>query len=208
MGPFSQSIGCPVLPEWGWVRGLSPGHIGTVTDRDESGWIRFKNCHDVYYIFRINKGVQSPKVIYALGEYMPFNDPRYTPPLLGAASCKQARALSMTDAGDKSNPPLEHCSECTILVGNDGEYLEVSDGFCRLVGYSRDQLLRMKLQDLAAPGTADITSTFNPLTATGCAHGLWLLVSSEGTRVLVKHESRARIDSLIESQLELIGAGY
>ena len=63
-------------------------------------------------------------------------------------------------------------STCTILIGKDNSYVEVSDGFCRLVGYSRTELLRMKLEDLAAPGTADITTAFNPSKATGCAHGL------------------------------------
>ena len=67
----------------------------------------------------------------------------------------------------------------------------------------------MKLEDLAAPGTADITTAFNPSKATGCAHGLWLLVSREGTRILVRYESRIRSDDLLmQTQLELIGAGY
>jgi PAS domain-containing protein len=72
----------------------------------------------------------------------------------------------------------------------------VSDGFCRLVGYTREELLQMKLQDLAAPGTADLTTAFSPSKTTGCAHGLWLLVSREGTRILIRYESRLRIDSL------------
>jgi PAS domain S-box-containing protein len=99
-------------------------------------------------------------------------------------------------------------STCTILIGEDNSYVEVSDGFCRLVGYSREELLRMKLEDLAAPGTADITTAFNPSKATGCAHGLWLLVSREGTRILVRYESWVRSDLLLQSKLELIGAGY
>ena len=94
---------------------------------------------------------------------------------------------------------------CTILVGKDNRYLEVSDGFCRLVGYTREELLSMKLESLAAPGTADLTAVFNPSKATGCADGLWLLVSREGTRILVRYESRLRIDSLMQTQLELIG---
>jgi hypothetical protein len=65
----------------------------------------------------------------------------------------------------------------------------------------------MNLKDLAAPGTTDLTTAFNPSEATGCAHGLWLLVSREGTRILVRYESRVRID-LMQTQLELIGAGY
>jgi hypothetical protein len=58
----------------------------------------------------------------------------------------------------------------------------------------------MKLESLAAPGTADLTTVFNPSKATGCADGLWLLVSREGTRILVRYESRLRIDSLTETQ--------
>jgi hypothetical protein len=66
---------------------------------------------------------------------------------------------------------------CTILIGKNNAYQEVSDGSCRLLDSTREQLLQMKLDDLAAPGTADITSAFNPSKTTECAHGLWLLVS-------------------------------
>jgi PAS domain S-box-containing protein len=117
----------------------------------------------------------------------------------------------MSDTNRKRNhsPESESSSTCSIVVGKQNNYVEVSDGFCRLVGYSRVELLQMKLEDLAAPGTADITTSFNPSEATGCAHGLWLLVSREGTRILVRYESRVRSDDLLmQSQLELIGAGY
>jgi PAS domain S-box-containing protein len=142
---------------------------------------------------------------------MPYRNPRYTPPLAVKLCCKDAYPTSMGDATPKQNhsPQSETSSKCTILVGKDNSYVEVSDGFCKLIGYSREELLRMKLGDLAAPGTADITTTFNPSKATGCAHGLWLLVSREGTRILVRYESQVRNDdSLMQSQLELIGAGY
>jgi PAS domain S-box-containing protein len=117
----------------------------------------------------------------------------------------------MGDANPKRNhsPKSEPSSTCFIVVGKQNNYVEVSDGFCRLVGYSRFELLQMKLEDLAAPGTVDITTSFNPSKATGCAHGLWLLVCREGTRVLVRYESRLRSDDLLmQSQLEVIGAGY
>ena len=141
---------------------------------------------------------------------MPYRDPRYIPPLAIELSCKEAYPTSMSDTTAKQNhwAESEISSKCTILIGKDNNYVEVSDGFCRLVGYSRAELLRMKLEDLAAPGTADITTAFNPSKETGCAHGLWLLVSREGTRILVRYESRVRSDLLMQSQLELIGAGY
>ena len=142
---------------------------------------------------------------------MPCRDPRYTPPLASGLSCKEAYPASMGDTTPirDQSPQSDTCFPCTILIGKDNSYVEVSDGFCRLVGYSRAELLRMKLEDLAAPGTADITTAFNPSKATGCAHGLWLLVSREGTRILVRYESRVRSDDLLmQTQLELIGAGY
>lgn len=140
---------------------------------------------------------------------MPNRDPRYNP-LAAKLTCKEAYPPSMGHETPRRNqsPESDTSSPCTILIGKDNRYLEVSDGFCRLVGYSRAEVLRMKLEDLAAPGTADITTAFNPSKATGCAHGLWLLVSREGTRILVRYESRVRSDLLMQSQLELIGAGY
>ena len=117
--------------------------------------------------------------------------------------------MGHTPLKQNHSPDSDTSSTCSILVGKENNYVEVSDGFCRLVGYSRAELLRMKLEDLAAPGTAEITTAFNPSKATGCAHGLWLLVSREGTRVLVRYESRIRSDDLLmQTQLELIGAGY
>jgi PAS domain S-box-containing protein len=74
--------------------------------------------------------------------------------------------VAMTPKQNHSPEP-ETSRICTILVGKDNSYVEVSDGFCRLVGYSREELLRKKLEDLAAPGTADITTTFNPAHSTG-----------------------------------------
>jgi PAS domain S-box-containing protein len=139
---------------------------------------------------------------------MPSRDPRYTPPLAVELTCKAAYPALMSNAIQHHEPSPAAAPTCIILIGKDNGYLEVSDGFCRLLGYSREELLRMKLEDLAAPGTADITTTFNPSKDTGCAHGLWLLVSREGTRILVKYESRVRIDLSMQTQLELIGAGY
>jgi hypothetical protein len=39
-------------------------------------------------------------------------------------------------------------------------------------------------------------------------HGLWLLVSREGTRILVRYEARLRPDSYIEGHMEVVDTGY
>jgi PAS domain S-box-containing protein len=142
--------------------------------------------------------------------FMTNRDPRYTPSLAVDLSCRTAYAVSMASAIHIREPltVVKTAPTCTILIGKDNSYVEVSDGFCRLLGYTREELLCMKLDDLAAPGTADLTTAFNLSKGTGSARGLWLLVSREGTRILVRYESRFRIDLLMQTQLELMGAGY
>ena len=141
---------------------------------------------------------------------MPSRNPGFTPPPAMELRRKQAYSTSIGDTAKKPRcSPLRTSSKFTILVASDNSYVEVSDGFCRLFGYSREELLRMKLEDLAAPGTADVITALYPSKNNGYTHGLWLLVSREGTRILVKHESRVRSDDLLmQSHLELIGAGY
>ncbi len=93
--------------------------------------------------------------------------------LAGAGNTDRAGRIEIpatllhTNARRNHSPESETTSTCSIVVGKQNNYVEVSDGFCRLVGYSRVELLQMKLEDLAAPGTADITTSFNPSKATG-----------------------------------------
>ena len=70
---------------------------------------------------------------------MPCRNPRYTPPLANALSCKEAYPTSMGDTTPKRNHSTESetNSTCTILIGKDNRFVEVSDGFCKLVGHSR-----------------------------------------------------------------------
>jgi hypothetical protein len=86
------------------------------------------------------------------------------------------------------------------VVDSDRRYVEVSDSFCQLVGKRYD--------DLTAPNTNDIPTVFGLFQELGYMHGLWLLVSREGTRILVRYEAWLRPDSYIEGHMEVVGAGY
>jgi PAS domain S-box-containing protein len=137
-------------------------------------------------------------------------DPYNTLSLASELTSKNTYQTSGDDtaSGAKSLGHPDTSRECSIVVGKHNRYVEVSDGFCSLVGYSREELLRMTLNDLAAPGTLDTINTFDRSKPTGYAHGLWLLVSREGTRILVRHKSRVRADLLLQSQVDLVGVGY
>jgi PAS domain S-box-containing protein len=99
-------------------------------------------------------------------------------------------------------------SDYVTVVGSDRKYVEVSDSFCQLVGYEREELLGMRYDELTAPNTNDIEKVFFLFGRLGYMHGLWMLVSHGGTRILVRYEAWIRSDSLIEGHMELVGAGY
>jgi PAS domain S-box-containing protein len=94
------------------------------------------------------------------------------------------------------------------VVDSDRKYVEVSDSFCQLVGYEREELVGKRYDDLTAPDTNDIPTVFGLFQKLGYMHGLWLLVSREGTRILVRYEARLRPDSYIEGHMEVVGAGF
>ena len=94
------------------------------------------------------------------------------------------------------------------VVDSDRKYVEVSDSFCQLLGYQREELVGKRYDDLTAPNTNDIPTVFGLFQKLGYMHGMWMLVSREGTRILVRYESRLRPDSYIEGHMEVVGAGY
>jgi PAS domain S-box-containing protein len=94
------------------------------------------------------------------------------------------------------------------VVDSDRKYIEVSDSFCQLVGYLREELVGKRYDDFTAPHTNDILKVFALFVRQGYMHGLWLLITRGGTRILVRYEAWLRPDSYIEGHMEVVGAGY
>ena len=112
-------------------------------------------------------------------------------------------------AGVKSGTPQGKAEpDYRAVVNSDRRFVEVSDGFCKLVGYTREELLSMRYDDVTAPNTNDIPIVLGQLLRLGYLHGLWMLVSREGTWILVRYHSWLRPDSCIEGHMEVVGAGY
>lgn len=98
--------------------------------------------------------------------------------------------------------------EFIALVDGDRRYVEVSDSFCQLLGYRREELIGKLYDETSVPNTNDIMTVFSLLTKQAYMHGLWMLSSRGGTRILVRYESWIRPDSYIEWRMEVVGAGY
>lgn len=97
-------------------------------------------------------------------------------------------------------------ADYTTVVDGDRKYIEVSDSFCQLVGYRREELIGKRYDELTAPGTNDIPTVFRLFVKHGYMHGLWMLVHRTGTRVLVRYEAWVRPDCCIQSKMELVSA--
>jgi len=95
----------------------------------------------------------------------------------------------------------------TVQVNVDREYTDVSDGFCKLLGYKRDELIGKRFDIVTAPRTNDIPVVFELFLRTRYMHGIWIFVNRSGTRILVRYEAWFRSDSQIECNMELLGAG-
>ena len=105
-------------------------------------------------------------------------------------------------------PHFEVKPQYFVVVDSDRKYIEVSDSFCQLLGYEREELVGKRYDELTAPNTNHIPTVFSLFQKLGYVHGLWMFVSRKGTRILVRYEARVRADSSIEGHMEVVGAGY
>jgi PAS domain S-box-containing protein len=117
---------------------------------------------------------------------------------------------SVTSMRQKLNitPQCEVKPEFITVVNSDRKFVEVSESFCRLLGYRREELIGKPYDDVTARNTNDIPTVFRLFSEMGYMHGLWMLASRRGTHILVRYESWIRPDSYIEGHMELLGAGY
>jgi PAS domain-containing protein len=80
------------------------------------------------------------------------------------------------------------------VVASDGKYVEVSDSFCQLVGYQREELMGKRYDHLTAPNTNDIATVFGlhaKLGYTALAHPL--IADRTTGRTLIKGRTPAHL---------------
>lgn len=106
-----------------------------------------------------------------------------------------------------TRPDAHVRADYAVIVTKDRRFNEVSDSFCKLLGYRRDELIGKKYDDFTAPMTNDIPVVLELFIKSGYMHGIWVLLHRRGTKILVRYESWVRPDGQFESHMELLGAG-
>jgi PAS domain S-box-containing protein len=75
------------------------------------------------------------------------------------------RALGATE--DLLRSAFDHAPIGMSVVAPDGQWLRVNDAYCRMLGYDRDELIRMRLRDLTDPADVAEDSEFSAVVAAG-----------------------------------------
>ena len=75
---------------------------------------------------------------------------------------EDVRIRSLQQNPDSDSSPFAILSPDDVTVVDlDRRYVHVSDEFCRLVGFERQELIGKRYDDLSAPETNDIPTVFN-----------------------------------------------
>jgi PAS domain S-box-containing protein len=89
------------------------------------------------------------------------------------------------------------------FVNHDRRYLDVTDGVCTLLGYSRSDLLNMRIDDVAAPIEAEnVAPLFERYVAEKGMDGVFVLKDSRGKLIPIRYHSRVLPDGCMVARWE------
>lgn len=82
-----------------------------------------------------------------------------------------------------------------VFVNANRRYVEVTDGVCQLLGYSREELLTKTIDDIAAPELrAQVSETFGEYVRQGEMEGNYNLLAKDGSRIPIRYQSKVYPD--------------
>ncbi len=104
-----------------------------------------------------------------------------------------------------------HCTrvqpEYVTVISARRKFVDVSPSFCKLLGYTREELLDRLFDDFTVPYTANIPIIWRLFVWTERMAGIWVFAHRSGTKLFVRYEAFARSDGFYEVHMELLGAG-
>ena len=97
--------------------------------------------------------------------------------LLGGLLVGQQQRLSANDAVKESERKhrlyIDHAPTGVLVADGEGRYLEVNAAACRITGFSREEILRMRVMDFSPPGAEEnALAHFAQLQETGSASAI------------------------------------
>jgi len=104
-----------------------------------------------------------------------------------------AHRSSTTDRISHAHPEID--GQYVVFVDADRRYVEVTDGVCQLLGYSREELLAKTIDEITAPELrAQVPETFRQYINRGGLEGRHSLLAKDGRRIPIRYESKVYPD--------------
>jgi PAS domain S-box-containing protein len=125
----------------------------------------------------------------------------------------QLRTILASSLQDQiCSTPVRDClvrvqPDYVTVVNSRRKFVEVSPAFCKLLGYTEEELIGKTYDEITVPRTNDIPLVLEMFLKIGYMSGIWVLAHRSGTKLFVRYESVIRKDGLFESQMELLAAG-
>lgn len=95
----------------------------------------------------------------------------------------------------------EIAGKYVMYVDAERRYISVTDGVCKLLGYAREELLGMSIDELAYPETADVPAQFAKFRHAGRQQGYFLLRDASASAVPVRFKAAVLGDGCMVSVL-------
>src|SRR5262245_12291927 len=99
---------------------------------------------------------------------------------------RRSRRLSQRDAGIVSRTLLDGIGDGILVADSRRRYVDANHAACRLLGYTRDEVLRLAIDDIVINGPTLSEAEFARLTRDGSWRGDLELRHRNGSTVLVE----------------------
>jgi PAS domain S-box-containing protein len=84
-----------------------------------------------------------------------------------------------------------------VEVNEERKYVQVNDSACSLLGYSRDELLKMRIDDVSYPSGAHVSPMFEHYRTEGGMKGVFAVKTKGGEVLWIRYESAVEDGRLI-----------
>ncbi len=109
---------------------------------------------------------------------------------------------ALLQEGEHRHPEVR--GEYVAFVNCARRYIEVTDGFCALLGYSRAELLGRRVDDITLPDAANVPELFSQYLLSGEQRGTYLLRHRSGRAIRIRYTARVFPDGCMAASFELL----
>jgi PAS domain S-box-containing protein len=103
----------------------------------------------------------------------------------------QEIASSSKPQQTESRTHPEMSGDLVALVDLSRRYVAVTDGVCKLLGYSRAELLRLSIDQITAPEVREtVPEAFQRYPSQGAMEGVFALLAKDGRRIAIRYQAR------------------